>query len=386
MEAVERLQDEIHQLENSIREKERVLISRRREFASEDATLNDSEVALAEAEKVLAAAQEEFRAAELEKQSLVPQYERCQQNKDHHLRAAEYKKDIANAELQLRDADKKIRELEGQLKEVSATYKNERERRMLMLTRVTALVDDLRSSVEHKIALTLPIDDDDKCPSAQYCLSVLSELTRERDSAISHWSRYGRELAALVEMKKDRALELKLESEKDIGLMRAAKDEQIRTAIQKFDQERAAIIKDIEEMKQLNERQLQALRTPKMVSDKPGTIKGDAIGATQARKDFATPMSKLMHERSADLEREKQSLQDQIRDATAERQRLLTATKDLRRQLEAEDGKHTSIIRNIENQILNERNQIAALEKDNKRLKESCDHLAATLRSGYMIH
>lgn len=385
MDAVEKLREDIHQLETSIREKERILISRRREFASDDASLNDSEVALAEAERVLAAAQEEFRAAELEKQSLIPQYERCQQNKDHHLRAGEYKKDIANAELQLRDADKKIRELEAQLKDVSATYKNERERRMLMLTRVTALIDDLRTSVEHKIALTLPIDDDDKAPSASYCLSVLSELTRERETAISHWSRYGRELSALVEMKKDRALELKLESEKDIGLMRAAKDEQIRSAIQKFEQERSAIIKDIEEMKQLNERQLQALRTPKMVSDKPGTIKSDTFGATQARKEFATPTSKLMHARSSDLEREKESLQDQIREATAERQRLLTATKDLRRQLEMEDTKHTSVIRNIENQILNEKNQIAVLEKDNKRLKESCDHLAATLRSGYMI-
>ncbi len=97
-------------------------------------------------------------------------------------------------------------------------------------------------------------------------------------------------------------------------------------------------------------------------------------------------MSKLLQERSGDLEREKQSLQDQIREATAERQRLLTATKDLRRQLEVEDVKHTSIIRNVENQILNERNQIVSLEKENKRLKESCDHLAATLRSGYMIH
>lgn len=381
----EALQEEIHRIEEAIRDKERILVSRRREFGDVGISLKDSEAALAEAEKLLNQAQEEFRAAELEKQSVQPQYERCQQNKDHHLRAEDYKKGIASSELQLREADRRIRELEGKLKEVSATYKNERERRMLMITRVTALVDDLRSAVEHKIALTLPIDEDERMPTAQLCLSVLGELAREREMAVAHWQRYSKELATIVDLKRERALELKLESEKDIALMRAAKDEEIRQAVHRFEIERDALIREIDDMRQLNEKQLQALRTKKVVSDKPGMFRQESTAVTTPRREMATPTEKVLQDRSADLDREKKTLVDQIREATTERQRLLTATKELRKQLELEEAKHASVVRNLENQLLNEKNQIANIEKENKKLKDSCDHLAATLRSGYDI-
>lgn len=384
-ESEDAVQAEIVRLEEAIKEKERVLVAKRKDFSDVKLSFSESEAAVAAAEKLLAAAQEEYFAAEMEKQSLFPQYERSQQNKDHHLRTEEYKKEISVAETQLREADRRIKELEAQLKDVSATYKNERERRMLMVTRVTSLVDELRAAVEHKIALTLPIDEDECSPSAQLCLNVLAELARERETTISHWTRHGRELQSVIEMKKERALELKLESERDIGLMRAAKDEEIRLAIVRFEEERAAIIRDIEELKEANEKQLQALRRTKMLSDKPSVIRSER-GSTTPRRELATPAEKVLQERSADLEKEKQTLTDQIREATIERQRLLTATKELRRQIEAEETKHTSNIRNLENQIMNERNQIAGLEKENKKLKEMCDHLAATLRSGYMIH
>lgn len=384
VDAVESLREDIRRIEESIREKERILLSRRRELNETGATLGESEAALKDAEQRLSAAQDEYRAVEAEKQALLPQYERCQQNKDHHTKAETYKRDIAASEVQLREADKRIKELEARLKDVSATYKNERERRMLMITRVTALVDDLRLAIERKLALTTPIDADG--PSAQLSLNALNELTRERETAVRHWSRYSKELAVLVEMKKERALELKLDSEKDIAVMRAAKDEEIRQAVQRFEAEREALVAEIEDMRSLNEKQLLALRTKKIVSDKPVSMKAPTIGGGGTpRRESATPTERVLQDRSVDLEREKLKLVEQIREATVERQRLVLATKELRLQIEKEEQKHTSSVRNLENQILNEKHQITAIEKENKRLKDACDQLAASLRSGPLL-
>jgi hypothetical protein len=382
---VEALQDQIRDLENTIREKERILISKRRDLGHSQQTFSETEITLAEAEKQFQAAQEELRAAEAERQSLLPQYERAQQNKDSHLQASEYKKEIAAAEAQLVAADARIRELETKLKSVSATYKNERERRMLMINRVSALVDDLRSAVELKIALTLPLEEANDAPDAKACLQLLAELTREREAAIAHWTRHGRELEAIVEMKRERALELKLESERNIELMRAAKDDEIRLLVEKFEAERTALLKDIESMKLTNEKQLLALRKTKLVSDKPSIIQSEKSDlSVPSRRDLATPTEKILFEKSKDLEKEKDSLNEQIRLATIERQKLLTATKDLRRLIETEEQKYSQSIHNLENQLLNERHEAARLEKENKKLKEICDTLAVTLRSGFM--
>jgi hypothetical protein len=262
---------------------------------------------------------------------------------------------------------------------------------MLMITRVTTLVEELRSAVEHKIALTLPIDEAEGAPDARACLQMLTELTRERETAISSWSRQGREIAAIVEMKRQRAIELKLESERNIALLRASKDGEVKLMVDKFEAERNAIVKDIEAMKQTNERQLQALRKTKLMSDKPSMITaekrnptGVAPTLTPGKRELATATEKVLSDKQSDLGREKDLLVESIRCLTGERQRLVTATRDLRAQIQEEEQRFAATIGQLENQIQTEKNKAAAVEKENKKLRDSCATLAATLRSGFV--
>lgn len=380
MTTVEAVQRDIAALEKSIRDKEAALAEKRKALGGSQLTFAESERQLADVEARLQQATDELKAAEAEKQNLTPQYERCMAAKDHHLQTAEYKKEISAAESELREADGRIKELEARLKEVSATYKTERERRMLMLTRVRTLVDDLRSAVEHKISLTQPATvDGEELPDARATLQALTELARERELAILSWTRQSRELSAVVDMKRARTLELKLEAEQSLGQMRAQKDQEIREAVERQAAERNALLREIEELKALNEEQLNALKKgkPKYYA----SSKSDSQQHTPRRGESQiSTTEKLLQDRNADLDKEKETLNEQLRETATERQRLLVATKTLRKQLEAEETRHTLGLRNIENQIQNERNHVAQLEKENKKLKEACDALAATLR------
>ena len=144
-------------------------------------------------------------------------------------------------------------------------------------------------------------------------------------------------------------------------------------------------------MKATNERQLQALRKTKLMSDKPAVIaaeKRNPIGVnpalTPGKRELATATEKVLSDKASDLGREKDSLVEAIRCLTAERQRLISATRDLRAQIQEEEQKFSANISNLENQIQTEKNKAAALERENKKLRDSCAALATTLRSGFV--
>lgn len=378
MSTVEELRSEIQGLEEQIRDKERVLASKRKGIDDAALTAADVEAALAQAEAGLAAAQEELRAAEQEKASLVPQHERCLQNRDQHEKAEQYKKDIAVAEGELRDADAKIKSLERRLQAVSASYKTARERRLLMVNKVTSLVDELRTAVESKIALTLPIDEAEGAPNAIECLNGLAEVTRERELAIHQWQRCAKELDAVIEMKRARAEQLRRESESNIAAMKAAHDEEILALVQRYNEERESLQADIDRAKRENNENLEALRSTKLLSAKSTQLGAPSPNNARA---FATPAETLHHQKAKDLELEREQLLERIRATSLERQKLVKASKELKQQLAKEETKFATALANLENRIHNERTEAVAIDLENKKLEEACDILAVALRA-----
>lgn len=384
----EELQERLLELEEQIRDKKRQLLEKRADIGDVELSLEQAEAAAAEAEREQAEAQERLRAAEADRASLLPQYERAQQNKDAHQRADQHKRDIEAAGEELRTADAKIKELEVQLQHSSSAYKSEREHRSMMVSRVGALVEELRQAVEHKVALTLPIDDAEGAPDAAVCLERIGVLTRERETEIASAARHARELAAMAEVKRARTVELQRESDAHIALLRAAKDEEISALVARFQEEREGMQRDIDDVKAANADQLALLRKTKLMSDKAfvvGDPRGDPHDANTAaplsRRGLAAPAEKVLVDKSKDLTREKDELTEEIKRATAEKQRLIKASKELRQQIEIEEAKFASTLRGLDNQLRMERIEAEQLEKENQRLEELCEGLTEALRN-----
>jgi hypothetical protein len=382
-ETVESLQAEIQALEDAIHDRQRILQEKEKDVDVAGIDCDEAEAEAQEAERTLAMAQEEFREVENTRTGLLPRYERCQQNKEKHKQAEEYRKQISDAERELRVADERIKALERELQDVSAQYKTERERRALLVGRVGMQLDELRGAVEEKVLLTVPIDESAGAPSAMKNFRALCENSRERETSIAQCARHARELASIVQMKQQRAVELRVESDREIAALKAVKDEQIKCMVLKFESERSNIQQDIDNVCEVNQQQQQELHRTKLLSDSSafaGDITKDAPAVS--RRDAASVAA--LNSKRRDIEQERQTLQTKLRKTAVERQQLIGVLKDLKKQIDVESDQHGHAIRNLDNQLQRDGNVAAALEKDNLRLEEMCDVLTASIKSQAM--
>lgn len=371
--------DQISALLEAISEKERILAAKKEVAA---ALSVDYANALEDAEKIdelLASAQEEWYACERERADVVNQFNACQQNKLQHTQAEEIRREINNAETELRRADERIAELEQELQVVSESYKNERERRMLMLSKVRSMVNGLYDSIARKISVTMQ---EDVVEDAEGCLRVITEISREREAECRQWEKYSREASAIVQLKEKRAAELRLESEKSIAMLEDVKQQEMKRMILKCETERAALQNDIDELKEVHRRQLEQLRTAKLSSGKGGKIARSEADAPVVRSSVS--VEKFLVSKLNDHQKEREELEKELRFVTSERQKAVIATRQLQQEIENDTAKHNKAVLSLENQIQNERQEIASLEKDNQHLRDLCDSLGATLRSGYL--
>jgi hypothetical protein len=371
----EDLRQQIQSLEDQIRERQRILTEK---VGNKQVSLGAAEDALKEAESNLNAAQEDLKAAELERDSLLPQYERCQQNRDHHKVAEKLKNEISKAEEELRAADSKIRGLEDRLQAVSVEYKRERERRSMLVSRISVQVEELGRAVEEKVALTFPIDEAENSNLASSCLQRLMELFREREMELQQWNRHRREIDAIIEMKRQRAVDLRLEADRHMAVTASAKDQEIKALILKFQEERESLLIDIESTKQQNADQLQMLHRTKVLAPKEVTLSDPS--AKPQRRELAAPTTNVFAQRTNDLEKEKEEVVEKIKTSSSEKLRLLKATQELKKQMEVEQKKFSLSLQNLESHILNERHQIAELEQENSKLEEMCEAMRLAVR------
>lgn len=334
---IDELREEIQSLEERVQERSRVLQEKKKAHEGEVLALEEAKIKAADAEQHLANAQEEFRVAEQQRNSLLPQYERCQQNKDQHKKAEEFKREIQRTELSMREADGRIQELEAKLQKVSAEYKNEREKRSLLADRVISMLDELRTAVEEKVTLTLPIDESTVIPHASVSVRAIGESAREREMVIAQCARHAAEIAAVVKMKQQRVQELRVEADRDIASLRAVKDEQIKRMVLKFDEERRSIQEDIDAVEAVNvELRKQLRNTRHTASEKPSATMSGAI----PRRDSARPASAAAAKRTKELEAERSRLQEEVQTAASERQRLVAAMREMTTRIQHKEAEH----------------------------------------------
>lgn len=382
---IDAIQDDIRGLEEQLAEKSRVLSEKKREYNGEVVNIEEARAAAAAAEQRLAIAQEDFRAAEHTKATLLPQFERCQQNKDQHAKAEEFKREIERIEKSMREADSKIKTLEARLQAVSSEYKNERERRSLLADRVASMVDDLRAVIEEKVMLTLPIDESTSVPHASVCVRAIAENAREREVAIAHCARHAAELAAVVQMKQQRVQELRVEADRDIAALKAVKDEQIKRLVLKFDEERRAIQQDIDTVIAANAEQQRQLRNTKLLAAEANTsvsLSADrAVGSSKRAGARGDVTVQVLLKKTKDMEHERDELLAALRKTSAERSTCMNTLRETTAKLQLRDAEHQKSLQAYDNKIQRNNLHASHLERENQKLEEACDVLIATIQA-----
>jgi chromosome segregation ATPase len=375
---IDELTEEVRALEETIVERSRVLEDKKKEHDADAADYEEAKKAADEAEQRLAVAQEQFRVADQTRTMLLPQYERCQQHRDQHKKAEEFKKEIAQTETSMRDADTKIKTLEERLQKVSAEYKAEREKRCLLADRVLTMLDELRLAVEEKVTLTLPIDESTVTPHARTSFKAICENAREREVAIAQCARHAAEISAVVRMKQQRVQELRVEAERDIATLKAVKDAQIKRMVLQFDEERRSIQDDIDAVENANaELQRQLRNTRHSHAD---AANSSMAGGT-SRRDSARPASASVAKRTKELEQERGQLQAQVQSAATERKQLVATMRALNARIQQKEADHQRAMQALEAQMHRDRNTALHYERENRRLEETCDAMITSIQA-----
>lgn len=368
---------QLHELIELIEQKGEKLAELRRIAGFSESTRTLAEEAHV-VEELLSNAQEEWRRVDRERADVLAQYEACQHNKVQHTQADEFRKAIVTVEAEIIRADTTIAGLEKQLHTVSASYKNERERRMLMLGRFKSMVDELRGVVTKKIDQTIQENEVD----ARMLLRMIAEISRERETEVTQWEKYSKEMVAIVSLKRTRTEELQKESELRVKLLAEAKSQEIRELVEKCEAERGAITNDIQVLQEVNRKQLEQLRAVRLAGDRSGRLEKEPISARQSN----VPAEKFLMSKLHESEQSKEELELTLRQLTSDRQKLQTTMGQLKQEMENDAAKHAKVLGHLDAAMANERFEIAALEKDNRQLRDLCDTLAATLTSGYIVH
>lgn len=375
---IDELTEAIRALNEHIEDRGKLLAEKKREHDVASIDHDEAAKAASEAEQSLAAAQEEYRIADQMRQKLIDPYQACQQNKDQHQKAEEYKKEISRTEADMREADGKIRELEAKLQKVSAEYKTEREKRSLLADRVITMLDELRTAVEEKVTLTLPIDESSVIPHASISFRAIGESAREREVSIAQCARHAAEVSAIVKMKQQRVQELRVEAERDIAALKAVKDEQIKRMVLKFDEERRCIQEDIDAVEAANaDLQKQLRNTRHIAADGPST----SMAGAAVKRESARPTSSAAAKRTKELEQERSKLQSEINATALERQRLMAAMREMQTRIQEKEAEHQRVLHRYDAQIHRNKNTIAALEQENRKLADACETLVKSVQA-----
>eukprot|EP00759_Apiculatamorpha_spiralis_P031829 PhF_6_TR33592/c0_g1_i1/m.49040 len=353
-------EEDLRKKEQEVAEKETLLATRRKQCESLAKELEGLRDQIKAAEVVYNTAASELQDLEKERSSLQPKYELALSNREQRAKADKYRQQIEEGEAKLKEYDTTAAQLDQQLQEVSARYKTERDRRTEFDRKLKTMVGELRQTLVNKVSLTT--GGDIEIDPFETLLS-LSELTKEREREIHNHARHVRELDAIIEMKRRRADELEAEAARQLLSARDAKDNQIKQLIAKFQSERDTLMCDIEQVRRVNQHQLEMLR---------GSTLGDSGAPSRAEANLEI--------KAKELAETKKLLQKKCQDVAKDKSELMKKLKQLKDRTKKEEEKFEAALKELDGQIHNERQSAVALERENVKLEEIVESLTQELR------
>ena len=314
-------------------------------------------------------------ATDLEKKrgEAEPEMEKLRENEDMRVTGAKLTEDIEANEDALVAEEERAAEVEAECKATTALYAEENRRSAAFISEVQQQINALHEAFSRKIELTSAIDAEGY--EAFDHLQDVSVAVMARGKQLSTLSKVLREQHCLIDINAARKESVNGDFEAQNGALLRQKDEQIRDAVFRFQDERARLHHDIEDMQRINKEQAIALKSGEVLTkaDKVGTI---GTKTTQSTRE-AEEQSRL----NADVEAltEKLALAkgdisaalEGLRSATKVKSDLIKEDKTLSTRIQWDKTHQDAEIANIQQSTQVANQTRARQERENEKLAEN---------------
>ncbi|RNF09610.1 elks delta-like protein [Trypanosoma rangeli] len=368
-EAVRVLKQQLQEIEDTLLAQEKLLQDRNQKMALVSVSVVDAEKALEESEEELREAQMQLENVVADNRIAHTELARLQTTSGDRLPRDEYVRELSEADSGLKEMEGQVQELVTQVESLSGGSASDVDaRRQLTLVRLISMLDDLHTSLSRSLQ-RVPLEEDAR---AREVLKAIRELSRERERAIGYCLRKKREVADIIELKKQRANELTLDSRRKLSTLGEDHEKATLGVVEKIQAERKALREEVESVKSANQQLWDALRDTKYSSD--------FLQGGDSKREAAVSASDTLR-RSADVEEEKNHLREQLKLFEVKRTKLQRMIEELRTNVNAEMEKHALKLRDLKHEIELQQRESHKLEGENRKLKSLCDSLAVTLEA-----
>ncbi|RNF25758.1 elks delta-like protein [Trypanosoma conorhini] len=367
-EAVRELKQQLRELEDALSAQEKLLQDRSQRMASISLSVADAERALEEGEEELQEAQVQLEDVLTENRIARTERRRLQTTSESRLPREEYVQGLSEADAGLKEMQGQDQSLVAQVESLSGSAEGADARRRLTLVSLISMLDELQTSLSRNHQRVPPEED----ARAREVLKAIRELSRERERAIAYCVRRKRDLADVIELKKQRANELILDSQRNLSSLVEGQEKAALGVVERIQAERKALREEVENVKNANQRLWDALRDTKYSSD--------SLQAGESKREASISASDALRG-SAAAEEEKEHLREQLRLFEAKRTKLQRMIDELRTNVNMEMEKHATKLRDLKREIQAQQRESHRLEGENRKLKSLCDSLALTFEA-----
>eukprot|EP01063_Lacrimia_lanifica_P026253 TRINITY_DN350_c1_g1_i1.p1 TRINITY_DN350_c1_g1~~TRINITY_DN350_c1_g1_i1.p1 ORF type:complete len:410 (+),score=208.63 TRINITY_DN350_c1_g1_i1:46-1275(+) len=288
--------------------------------------------------------------------------------------------EIAAVERAHEEQEGRLRSLDDELKKEMRRHTQLKEDKKAFCVSIVSLLGDLEQIVDHCMKHAV----DESVPTPYPALQNIQELTKEREDEISNNERHLREICQIILMKQKREEELQTESDEKIRQAVEQKDDDIRKMVEHCQRERQDVMDRVSRLRNENMEQAQALhwKSQRILRDMKDR-KIDRTGKRGIREQIVIPTTRKGSHKVSDPPRigGKKTTEDAVvaakRDAAdTERSKIKAIEADISKvQQEFQKNK-----RQLEYKISYEKGQAEQFERENQKLEQQAESLAATLQ------
>ncbi|KAH9578235.1 hypothetical protein LSM04_008880 [Trypanosoma melophagium] len=367
--AVRELRTQLQEIEDALAAQEKLLHERSQGMESLSLRVAEAVTSVEESERELKVVQEQLENAERENTVVRTERGRIPEIFENHLQRDTYVREISEADEGLREIQSQIESIGDQVEMLNGSSKDVDTRKRLTFVSLLSMLDKLHASLTRSVQRVLPEEDN----RAREVLKAFRELSREREKAFGYCLRKKREIAAIIELKKQRANELVLDSQKNLSLLRENQEKKTLNVVEEIQAERKMLQEEIESIQSANQKLWDTLRHTKYSSD--------TVQSGDHKREAAVSANGAL-QGSPDLEIEKDHLREQLKLFHAKKNKLQRMTEELRSSMNNEMEKNAQKLRDLRREVHVQQRESNRIEEENRKLKSLCDSLVATLGEG----
>nr|CCC93940.1 conserved hypothetical protein [Trypanosoma congolense IL3000] len=364
--SIKQLKQQLMELEQALLAQERLIQERTQKMQSLSTSIVETENSVEEGKEGLRTAEKVLKEAIQNNVIVRNERARLEEEAGRYMEHDEYMKRLSEADADLNEVETHIEGLVMQINNLSRTPNSGKALQRVTLVRLIAMLNDLHSSLQRSIQ-SVPHEEDNR---AREVLKAIRELSRERERTYGHCLRKKREVMGVMELKKQKAEELLLESKRNIALLRDIHEETTLNTVEKIQKERRMLTEELENMKKTNMLLRDALSNAEFSRS---ADRGDTDKAQPSVWADAAPRC------SADTQKE--HLREHLKHLEDKVSQLKCTTDELRESMKSQMEKNTLKLKDLRHQVRSRQNETHRLENENRKLKSLCDSLASTLES-----